>query len=138
MDQRTPPTVGVVVSLSVVVAVVVPYVALSSAAAAAIPTYYGQGLVGPWGPALLALVSAVAFASGRQNRTPPDTVAGATLALGVATALLAVEWALAVDPAVVQSIGTEDWLGSHRWVVVLASLLPPAVAVWYARTLDLL
>lgn len=137
MDERTPPTVGVVVSLSVVAVALLPYVLLSSAAAAGLPTYYRQGVVGPWGAALLGLVMTVAFASGRQRRTPPDTVAGATLVLGVAATLLTVEWAVAVDPAVVQSIGTADWLGNHRWVLVGTTLLPPLVAAWYARTLEL-
>lgn len=137
MDERTPPTVGVVASLSVVAVALLPYVLLPASAAAAIPTYYDQGLAGPWGPVLLAVVMTVAFASGRQRRTPPDTVAGATLVLGVAAALLALEWAVAVDPAVVQSIGTADWLGSHRWALVGTSLLPPLVAAWYARTLEL-
>lgn len=137
MDERTPPTVGALAALSVVAVALLPYVLLPASAAAAIPTYYDQGLAGPWGPALLGLVMAVAFASGRQRRTPPDTVAGATLVLGVAATLLAAEWALAVDPSVVQSIGTADWLGSHRWALVAASALTAAVAVWYARTLDL-
>lgn len=137
MDERTAATVGALAALSVVAVALLPYVLLPASAAAAIPTYYDQGLAGPWGPALLGLVMAVAFASGRQRRTPPDTVAGATLVLGVAATLLAAEWALAVDPSVVQSIGTADWLGSHRWALVATSALTAAVAVWYARTLDL-
>lgn len=138
VDRRTPPTVGVVISLSVVGVVVAPYLILEPAAAAAVPTYYEQGLVGPWGAGLLALVACVAFAGGRQNRTPPDTAAGATLALGVAAALLAAEWALSVDPAIVQSIGTADWLSVHRFLLVGASALVAVVAGWYALTLDLI
>ncbi len=137
MDQRTPPTAGIVVSLVVVGVVVLPYVALSASAAAAIPTYYGQGVVGPWGAGLLGLVMVVAFAAGRQRRTPPDTAAGATLVCAVASVLLALQWALAVEPAVVQSIGTADWLGSHRWALVGAAVADVVVAVWYARSLSL-
>lgn len=137
MDQRTPPGAGVVVSLAVVVAVLAPYLLLSPQAASAVPAYYGYGLVGPWGPGLLALVATVAFAAGRRGRTPPETVAGATLALGIAAVVLAAEWALAVDPALVQSIGTADWLGTHRWVLVGLAALLPVVAGWYAATLEL-
>jgi hypothetical protein len=136
MDQRTPPTVGVVVSALVVVAAVGPLVVLPDPGG--LETYYASGIVGAWGVALLALVTVVAFAAGRQLRTEPDTVAGATLVVGVAMVLVGLEWALAVDPAVLQSSTTAAWMANHRWAVVGTSLGVPAVAVWYARAIGVL
>jgi len=137
MDQRTPPTAGVVASLAVVAVVALPYVLLSPRAAAGVPTYYDRGLVGPWGPALLSMVALIAFAGGRQRRTPPDTAAGATLVLCLVATLLSVEWLLAVDPGVVQQLGTADWLSVHRFLLVGASVLATLAAAWWAVVLDL-
>lgn len=86
----------------------------------------------------MALVATVAFAGGRQRRTPPDTAAGAALVLAVVATLVTAEWALAVDPAVVQQIGTADWLSAHRLVLVAVAVVDAAVATWYAAVLDLL
>jgi hypothetical protein len=136
MDQRTPPTVGLVVSLVVLGVVAGPLFVLSNPGG--LETYYASGLVGAWGVALLALVAVVAFAAGRQRRTEPDTVAGATLVVGVAMVLLGLQWALAVDPVVLQSSTTAAWMANHRWAVVATSLGVPAVAVWYARAIGVL
>lgn len=137
MDQRTPPTAGMVASLAVVAVVALPYVLLSPQAAAGLPTYYDRGLVGPWGPALLAMVALIAFAGGRQRRTPPDTAAGATLVLCLAATLLSVEWALAVDVGVVQQLGTAGWLSVHRFLLIGASALATLAAIGWAFVLDL-
>lgn len=137
MDQRTPPTAGILASLAVVSVVALPYVLLSPQAAAGLPTYYDHGLAGPWGPALLSLVALIAFAGGRQRRTPPGTAAGATLVLCLAATLLSVEWALAVQPSVVQQLGTADWLSLHRFLLVGASTLSTLAAAWYAVALDI-
>lgn len=138
MDERTPPTVGIVACLAVLVAIVGPFFALPPQATAGLGPYYRSGLAGGWGVGLLALVALVAFAGGRQRRTDPETVAGATLVVGVATLLVSVEWALAVNPEVVQTVGTATWLGVHRWVVVACSAVVPVAAAWYARTLGVL
>ncbi len=137
MDQRTPPTAGILAALAVVAVVALPYVLLSPRAAAGLPTYYDRGLVGPWGPALLSMVALVAFAGGRQRRTPPDTAAGATLVLCLTATLLALEWTLAVDPAVVQGLGTADWLSVHRYLLVGACALATLAAAGWALVLDL-
>lgn len=137
MDDRHVATLGVLASLAVLLAVAAPYALLPSAGAAGLSTYYGFGIVGPWGVLLFALVTTVAFAGGRQRRTDPETVAGATIAVGLVAALTAVEWALAVDPDVVASLSTAAWLAYHPWIVVGLSVLLPAIGGAYARALGL-
>jgi hypothetical protein len=136
MDLRIPPTVGVAVSLLVIGVVAGPIVVLSNPGG--LGAYYASGLVGGWGVALLAIVTVVAFAAGRQRRSDPETVAGATLVVGIAMTVLGLQWALAVDPSVLQSSTTAAWMANHRWAVVGTSLGVPAVAVWYARAIGVL
>jgi len=138
MDQRTPPTVGILASLAVVAVVAAPYVLLSPQAAAGVPTYYDGGLAGPWGPALLSTVALIAFAGGRQRRTPPDTAAGATLVVCVAATLLAAGWALTVEPSVVRQLSAAGWLSLHRFLLVGAAAVATLAAVGWALVLDLL
>jgi hypothetical protein len=83
------------------------------------------------------LVATIAFAGGRQGRTDAETVAGATLAIGLLLPVIALQWAFAVDPAVLQSITSAAWMGSHRWAVLATTIPVPIVAAWYAWTLDL-
>jgi hypothetical protein len=137
VHERVPPTVGLLGTLAVAAVAVAPYVVLPPTESAGLSVYYDFGFVGPWGVALLALVAGIAFAAGRQDRTPAETAAGTTLGLGVAMALLALQWALAVDESVVLQLGTADWLQHHRWVFVAVTLLVPASAAWYARELRL-
>ena len=137
VDERVPPTVGLLGALGVAVVAAAPYVALPSADASGLGVYYGYGLVGPWGVTLLAAVAAVAFAAGRQDRTPPETAAGATVGLGVVIAVLALQWAFAVDESVVFQLTTAEWIEYHRWAFVAAALLVPVSAGWYAKTLRL-
>ncbi len=137
MDDRTVAALGVLASLAAIGAVAAPYVLLPSAEASGLSTYARYGVVGPWGVVLFALVTTVAFAAGRQRRTDPATAAGATVAVGLVAALVAVEWALAVDPDVVASITTTEWLSVHRWVVAGLTAAIPAVGFAYARVLDL-
>lgn len=137
VDERVPPTVGLLGALAVAVVAAAPYVALPSADAAGLGVYYGYGLVGPWGVTLLGVVTAVAFAAGRQGRTPPETAAGATVGLGVVMAVLALQWALVVDESVVFQLTTAEWIEYHRWALVAAAVLVPVSAGWYAKTLRL-
>jgi hypothetical protein len=137
VDERVPPTVGLLGTLAVAAVAVAPYVALPPSESTGLSVYYDFGFVGPWGVALLALVAGIAFAAGRQDRTPAETAAGATLGLGVVMVLLALQWALAVDGSVVLQLGTADWLQHHRWAFVAVTLLVPASAAWYARELRL-
>jgi uncharacterized membrane protein len=133
MDERIPPTVGILVCLVVVAVVVAPFLVLPPSESAGLSTYYASGIAGGYGVGLLALVALVAFAGGRQRRTEPDTVAGATLVVGVGMVVLALQWALAVDAEVLQSITTAAWMADHRWVLVGLSALVPVASGWYAR-----
>lgn len=135
--ERTPPTAGILASVIVLGIVVAPFLALTGNEAAGLQTYYGYGLVGPWAISLLALLSIVAFAAGRERRTDPVTVAGGTLVFGLASLAVALVWAVSVPGDVVQQIGTAAWLSYHRWLLVAAAAAVLAAAAWYARALDL-
>lgn len=137
-DIELPPTVGMVGCLFVLFVVIAPYLLLPGAEASGLATYYDAGLVGPWVVALFALVSTIAFAAGRQRRTDPETAAGATLVLGLFMTMLSLQWALAVDPALVLGLTTQTWMEHHRWVLTALTLWVPVSSVWYARALGLL
>lgn len=134
-DARHPPTVGIAGSVIVIAAIFLPFLLLSGDEVTGLSTYYGYGIAGPWAAAILALLSLIAFAAGREKRTDPVTVAGATLVFGLFTVLLALQWAIAVPADVVLQLGTETWLEYHRWAVVVASLLLVVSAGWYGRVL---
>lgn len=134
---RTPPTAGIVAGVATVVVVFVPFVALTSNEIAGLQTYYGHGVVGPWPVAMLGLLSVVAFAAGRQERSDPVTMAGATLVFGVAAAGIALYWAVAVPEDLVQQIGAAAWLAYHRWLLAAAAVGVGVSALWYVRELDL-
>lgn len=134
---RTPPTAGIVASAVTVLVVFVPFVLLTSSEIQGLQTYYSYGVVGPWAVALLGLLSIVAFAAGREERSDPVTIAGATLVFGLAAAAIALIWALSVPEALVQQIGTAAWLAYHRWLLVGAAAAAFASAAWYAQALGL-
>ncbi|WP_435363691.1 DUF7548 family protein [Haloarchaeobius sp. DYHT-AS-18] len=134
---RTPPTVGIVAALAFVVAVFVPYVALSETAISGLGTYYGVGIVSPTYLSLFALVAVIVFAAGREGRTEPDLAAGVTLVFGLVMAFLTLSWALDAG-SVVSSLGTEAWMEYHPWAVLLCSVAVAACSAWYARVLGLL
>jgi len=139
--EKVLPTVGAVVSPLSAVAVLGPYLLLPSQEAAGLAQYYGFGLLGAWGVwgvAIGSLVAAVAFAGRRFGNSDPETVAGATLSVGILLPLLAGQWALAVDETVLQSITTAAWMTGHRWAVLATTVPVPTVAAAYARKLDLL
>lgn len=136
-DLKLPPTVGMLGCLLVLFVVFAPFVLLSGGEATGLSTYYDAGLVGPWVVALFALVATVVFAAGRQGRTDPETAAGATLVLGLFMTMLAAQWAVAVDPALVLGLTTQTWMEQHRWVLTAVTLVVPGTAVWYARALGL-
>jgi hypothetical protein len=112
---RTAPTVGIVASLLLLLVGFVPAVIVE---ANGVGAYYASGPVGLPAVGFLALLAVVVFLSGRQGRTDPATVAGFTVVLGVAVTLLAVLWAVSIDPTVLFSFPAEyAWLAWHRWAV---------------------
>lgn len=125
------PTAGIVVCLLVLGLLAAPYLLLS-APGTGLGVYYSGGPLGVGAVAFLAVLLVVVFLSGRQRRTPPDTVAGIALVGGVAALLFALLWAVSVDADNVYSF-TAQWMAYHRWVVVAASGLLPATAAVYAR-----
>jgi hypothetical protein len=146
-SRRAAPTLGIVSSLLVVALLVVPYLVVEQGTA--VSGYYGAGTGTPWAAGLMALVAVIVFAAGREERTDPETAAGAGLGLGVVVCLVSVMWALTVPAEVPLQLTTdEQLLGTllttgtvieyHRWLLALASILVPAAGVWYARTLGLL
>lgn len=137
-DLRTPPTLGIVACLLVIVTVAAPYVLLSDAGAGGLPAYYDHGPVGPWVVTLLAIVALVAFAAGREERSDPLIIAGATLVMGLFIVGTATLWALSVPTAFVQQLGTESWLEYHRWALVTTAALVPIAGGWYGRVLGVL
>jgi hypothetical protein len=144
-SRRLAPSLGIVASLSVVAALLVPYAVVDAGDAG---TYYSAGVVTPWFSGLLALVAIVVFAAGRADRTAPETAAGVGLGLGFALAVVAVLWAVTVpgevplqlttDETLFGPISTADVLEPHRWIVALVAAAVPATGLWYARTLELL
>lgn len=144
-SRRAAPTLGIVASLLVVASVAVPYFVVEDASV--VGSYYGAGVLTPWASALMALVAVIVFAAGREDRTDPDTAAGAALGLGAVTFLVAVLWAatvpadvplqLTTDRPLVGPLTSATVVEHHRWAVAVVSVLPVAAAVWYARALRL-
>lgn len=128
---------GALACLATALAVAAPYVLVADPAV--VPRYYGLGFVGPLAVALLALVGFVAFAAGARERSDPSLVAGLVLVAGVASLVVAVQWALAFDGA---TLGTDratyEFFDVHRWVVVAGTGVWTLAAGWYAGALGLL
>lgn len=134
MDQtKVAPTVGIAGCLLVLAVVAWPYLLET---ASAVSTYYGSGAVTPLAAGLLAFVSVIVFAAGREERSDPATVAGAALVFGLFMVVIAVLFALTARVDVLG--GSSASLSSQRWVLAAVAVLPLASAVWYARTLRLL
>ena len=127
------PTVGVGACVALLVALGVPYVAITDAGGT-LGAYYASGPVGSGGIAFMALLTIVVFLSGTRGTAEPDLVAGITVVLGIATLALAVVWAISIDPTVLFSFPpSAAWIANHRWVVVAVAALVPASAAAYAR-----
>jgi hypothetical protein len=93
--------------------------------------YYGSGVVNPLVGGLLALVTIIVFAAGREGRSEPDFAAGAALMFGLFVFVILLAWGMTARiDAVVLS-------GNHRWVTAGLALVAPVGAVWYARSLGL-
>lgn len=145
-SRRVAPTLGLVASVAVVALLAVPYLVVDDSAA--VSTYYGSGAITPWAAGLMALIAVVVFAAGREERTHPETAAGAGLVFGAVTGIVSLVWAITVPVEVpLQITETEPIVGPlttavvieyHRWVLAAVSILPAIAAVWYARALRLL
>ena len=145
-SRRAAPAAGIVASLAFVALLAVPYLVVEDASA--VGSYYGAGALTPWAAGLMALVAVVVFAAGREDRTAPDTAAGAAVGLGAVVLLVTAVWALTVPADVPLQLTTDDPLVGplttgtvveyHRWALAAAGVLPLAAAAWYARALRLL
>jgi hypothetical protein len=134
-SRRVAPVVGVLTCLLVLVTLAVPYV-LADARTAGL--YYESGAVNPLIGGLLALLSVVVFAAGREGRADPALAAGVTLTFGLFVVVLTVWWALTIPAALLREFEVvEASLSSHRWVLSAITLTIPVTAAWYARSLGL-
>jgi hypothetical protein len=125
--RRLAPLVGIAGCLAVLAALLYPYLATDG-----VGTYYGTGVVNPLVAGILALVGAIVFAAGREERSDPTFAAGVALVFGVFVLFILLAWALTVR---VDAVALS---GAHRWVTAALSVVAPVAALWYARTLDLL
>jgi len=130
---RLAPTVGIVASLAVIAVLAAPYAIVEGGSG--VGTYFAAGAINPQIVGLFAAVAIIVFAAGREDRSPADLVAGATLVLGVFMTALALLWAVTVPQSVVTQLSTATLLQYHRGALVVTSLVVPATAVWYARIL---
>lgn len=122
--------VGVVASLTVLVALAAPY-ALISEPGTGLGLYYGAGPTGAGAVAFLAALSVVVLLAGTRGSADPGTAAGIALVLGLAALAVTVAWATAVDQGVVFSFPAA-WMGWHRWAVVALVAVVPLGAATYA------
>lgn len=132
-DVKAAPTVGLVGCLLVLAVLTWPYLQES---ASSVSLYYATSALTPLAAGLLAFVGIVVFAAGREERSDPNTVAGAALALSLFVLVIAVAFGLT---ARVDVLGAGSSLLSYqRHALVAVALVPLAGAVWYARALRLL
>jgi hypothetical protein len=134
MDQlKAAPTVGIAGCVLVLAVLVWPYL---QETATAVSTYYGSGAVTPLAAGLLAFVSIIVFAAGREERSDPPLVAGAALVFGLFVAVIAVLFAFTARVDVLG--GSSALLTYQRWALAAVALVPLASAGWYARALRLI
>lgn len=144
-SRRVTPTIGIVASILVVVLLGLPYAIVD---AASVSSYYGAGVLSPWGSGLVSILAIIAFAAGRQGRTDPETAAGGGLVFGLFALLVVLLWAATVPAEVPLNLtANEPWLGSvstgtvleyHRWVLSGVAAIPFLAGIWYARVLRVL
>jgi hypothetical protein len=124
-DVNLAPLVGIVGCVGVIAALVYPYVVADGS----VGTYYGSGVVNPLVAGLLALVTIIVLAAGREGRTDPILAASAGVVFGLFIVLLTLGWGLTarVDAVILTDV--------HRWVVPGVGLLVPFGSLWYSRAL---
>lgn len=134
MDRRkAAPTLGIAGCLLVLAVLVWPYL---QETASSVSTYYGSGAVTPLAAGLLAFVSVIVFAAGREERSDPALVAGAALVFSLFVFVIAVSFAFTARVDVIG--GTDALLTYQRWALAAAAVVPLVGAGWYARALGLL
>lgn len=133
---RMAPLLGIIGSLTVLVALIAPYLVVADSGA--VGTYYGAGAINPLIGGLFCAVTIIVFAAGRAERTDPATAAGVTLVFGLIVAGLSAAWAVTVPDGVVFQLSETDLIAFHRWVLAAVSLAVPVGGVWYAWALSLL
>lgn len=100
---------------------------------AAIGVYFAAGPGGPLLVALFAVIAGIALLAGARGRSDPVVAAGVAVTFGGFGAVVALGWAVSVDPGLVGGLGQVDLLEYHRWALVLAAAGVAAASGWYAR-----
>ncbi len=126
-DVDIAPLVGIVGCLGVLATLLYPYIV----AEGGVGTYYGSGVINPLVGGMLALVTIIVLAAGRQNRTDPGLAAGAGIVFGLFVLLLTLGWGLTarVDAVVLTEL--------HRWAVPGTAAFISLGSAWYARALGI-
>jgi hypothetical protein len=94
--------------------------------------------VNPLVGGLLALVTIIVLAAGREERTDPALAAGVGLTVGLFVLVLSTLWAATVPMDVVVGMSTNTLVEYHRFALVAVAAVIPVSGAWYARGLGLL
>jgi len=135
MKRRVAPLVGIGGCVAVVGALAAPYVLVRASPGTAVATYYGSGAVSPLFGNVLALVTTVIMAAGRQERTDPVLACGVALSMGVFLFGLTALWALTVPLDVVVGVDAPTAFQYHRWLTTAVAAVVPVASGWWAREL---
>lgn len=133
---RAGPVIGIAGCLCYLLSLAVPYAVVETTSA--IGAYYGSGVVAPSIAALLALISVIVLAAGRQGRTDPGIAAGSGLAIGVVIVAVSLLWAITVPNDLVLGLTESTLIEHHRWLVVAVAVPIPLGAAWFAHGLEIL
>jgi hypothetical protein len=133
---RVPGLLGVLAAVTGVLALGAPAIDVVAPDVTGVGTYYAQGVLGGVFAGVLAgllLVVAIALIGVRREGTDPALASGVGVGLGIVATVLTLEWALAVDPELVASLGRATWLASHRWAVLAVVAVVPVAALAQRR-----
>jgi hypothetical protein len=125
---RIAPLVGIAGCLGVLLALAYPYLVTDGGVGA----YYGSGVVHPLVAGLLALVTIIVLAAGREERTDPGFASGIALVFGAAIVVLLLSWGMTAR------LDTVQISQYHRWVLAAVAVLIPAGSLGFARSLGVL
>lgn len=134
---RLAPLVGIVGCLAVAGLLLVPYGLVRSSPGTTVATYYGTGAVNPLFAGILALVTIIVLAAGREERTDPVLAAGVGISFGVFLVGLVGLWAATVPLEVVVGMDAPAYLEHHRWATTAVAAVVPVASGWWARSLGL-